>query len=326
MERKTFLITGAAGFIGSNLTERLLRDGYNVKALDNLLTGKLDNLAFTKKLCSDIVARFEFIEGDIRDVATVTAAIEGVDYILHQAALPSVARSVEDPAMSHDINVNGTLNILEAARKSDADIKIVYAASSSAYGDTPTLPKIETMPAKPLSPYALQKFTAEEYMRIYHSIFGVKTVSLRYFNVFGPQQDPKSLYAAVIPSFISAFLKDTTPTVYGDGEQTRDFTYIDNVVQANIRAALSSDDANGKVFNIACGKRISLNQLLKLLERKFNRSANTEYCDARAGDVKHSLADINRAKELLGYSPEVAFEEGLANTVDYFAANMNTFL
>jgi UDP-glucose 4-epimerase len=316
--KSTFLVTGGAGFIGSNIAESLLRSGHSVKVLDNFLTGDRENLSFVKELPDDERARFELIEGDIRDRDIVAGALIGVDYVLHQAALPSVVRSVEDPVMSNDININGTLNILQAAKKNGSIKKIVYAASSSAYGDTPTLPKVETMPPNPLSPYALQKYAGEEYLKIYSSLFGVKTVSLRYFNVFGPRQSEKSLYAAVIPNFISAFIKGEAPVVYGDGEQTRDFTYIENVVQANLNAAFSSDETNGMVFNIACGSCISLNELLKLLENIFDKSANAKYEPERQGDVKHSLADITLAEKYLQYQPDISFTEGIKRTVDYF--------
>lgn len=314
-----FLVTGGAGFIGSNITAHLISSGYSVRILDSFLTGRRENLKFLDKLTDEAKNRCTIIEGDVRDFACVQKAIIGVDYILHQAALPSVIRSVEDPQLSNDINVNGTLNILEAVRLNRGRIKkIVYAASSSAYGDTPALPKIETMPPNPLSPYALQKYVGERYMKIYSDIYGVPTVSLRYFNVFGPQQDPKSFYAAVIPKFISALVKGYSPTVHGDGEQTRDFTYIEDVIQANVKAALSQDETNGMVFNIACGKRISLNDLIGLLEKHFGRSANPEHTQSRAGDIKHSLAEISLAKKYLGYEPKFTFEAGLKKTIDYY--------
>jgi UDP-glucose 4-epimerase len=318
LENFTFLVTGGAGFIGSNITQKLLESGHKVKILDNFTTGRRENLSFVEELSEKEKSGYTLIKGDIRDTKTLKSALCDVDYVLHQAALPSVVRSVEDPVTSNDININGTLNILEAVRENGRIKKVVYAASSSAYGDTPTLPKVETMPPNPLSPYALQKFAGEEYMKIYSSIFGVKTVSLRYFNVFGPKQSPKSLYAAVIPRFIEAFIKGEPPTIYGDGEQTRDFTYIDNVVQANINAAFSSDDTNGRVFNIAYGKRFSLNELLGILEKIFKKQANAKYDPPRAGDVKHSLADIALSEKYLNYLPKVSFEEGLKRTVDYF--------
>ena len=318
LEKFTFLVTGGGGFIGSNISETLIKSGHTVRVLDNFITGRRENLSFVDRLSEDDKIRFSLIEGDIRDVAAVKSAVIGVDFVLHQAALPSVSRSVENPALSNEINITGTLNVLEAVRECGSIRKIVYAASSSAYGDTEVLPKVETMPTNPLSPYALQKHVGEEYMRIYNSIFGVKSVSLRYFNVFGPRQSPKSIYAAVIPRFITAFMKGESPVIYGDGEQSRDFTFIDNVVQANIKAAFSTDDANGKVFNVACGNRYSLNELLHILEGIFGKKANAVYEKARTGDVKHSLADISKAQKYFGFAPEVRFEEGIQKTVDYF--------
>lgn len=309
-----FLVTGGAGFIGSNLTEALLADGRRVRVLDNFLTGRRENLAGLAERFGDA---FDLVEGDLRDLAVVRRSVEGIRYVLHQGALPSVPRSVADPALSNEINVGGTVNLLIAAR--DAGVqRVVFAASSSAYGDTPELPKRETMTPNPKSPYAAQKLAGEHYMRIFWEVYGLQTVSLRYFNVFGPRQDPMSMYAAVIPRFITAVLSGDPPTVYGDGGQTRDFTYIDNVVQANLAACEASKEACGKVFNIACGERISLLEILEHIYRLAGRRVDPRFEPARQGDVRDSLADITAARALLGYDPNVAFPEGLAETFDFF--------
>jgi len=305
------LVTGGGGFIGSHLTEALLRRGYLVRVLDNFSTGKRGNLAFGKKYAS-----FEVVHGDISNRAACRKAMKGIQYVFHQAALPSVQRSVEDPGLTNLVNAVGTLNILTAAK--DAGVRrVIYAASSSAYGDTPTLPKKEKMPPNPLSPYALQKYMGEEYCRLFSQLYGLETVSLRYFNIFGPRQDPASLYSAVIPKFIDAFVHGRRPTIYGDGKQSRDFTYIDNVVRANL-LALSAKHLHGEVVNVACGSRISLNQLVKMLKQIFGSKISPMYSKPREGDVKHSLADISRARKVLSYKPLVDFEAGLRRTVDYF--------
>ena len=305
------LVTGGAGFIGSNLTEALLKQRHRVRILDNFSTGKRENLVFGKKYPD-----LEVIDGDIRDLHICQTAMKGTEYVFHQAAFPSVQRSVEDPLTSHSVNAGGTLNILLTAR--DAGVKrLIYASSSSIYGDTPTLPKREEMPPNPLSPYALQKFIGEQYCQLFFKLYGFETVSLRYFNIFGPKQDPNSIYSAVIPRFIDALLQGRPPIVYGDGEQSRDFTYIDNVVQANL-LAMSAGKAQGEVVNIACGERTSLNQLLDFLRGILSREVVPIYQDARKGDVKHSLADIQKGKELLNYVPKVEIETGLRKTVDYF--------
>jgi nucleoside-diphosphate-sugar epimerase len=305
------LVTGGAGFIGSNLTEALLKRGHMVRVLDNFSTGKRENLIFDKKFSS-----LEIIEGDICDPTTCQKAIEDIEYVFHQAALPSVQRSVEDPVTSNSVNVEGTLNLLLAARDTGAK-RLIYASSSSIYGDTPTLPKKEEMPPNPLSPYALQKYIGEQYCRLFYQLYGLETVSLRYFNIFGPKQDPNSIYSAVIPRFIDALLLGSSPTVFGDGEQSRDFTYIDNVVQANL-LAMSVEHTHGEVMNIACGERISLNQLLNILQDILGSNVSPVYQEPRKGDVRHSLADINKGKQFLHYTPKVEIENGLRKTVEYF--------
>lgn len=312
-----YLVTGGAGFIGSNLTEALLAAGHKVRVFDNFLTGKRENIAgFAEKFG----AAYELFEGDLRDLASVRKACDGVEFVLHQGALPSVPRSVADPALSDSINVGGTVNLLIAAR--DAGVRrVVFAASSSAYGDTPELPKRETMMPNPKSPYAAQKLAGELYMRIFYEVYGLETVSLRYFNVFGPKQDPKSMYAAVIPRFITSVLSGNAPTIYGDGLQTRDFTYIDNVIQANLAASQAPRQACGKTFNIACGERISLLDILEIVYGLAGRRVPPKFEPGRTGDVRDSLADISLAKDLLGYSPKIAFPTGLSRTFDYFSAS-----
>ena len=303
-----YLVTGGAGFIGSHIVDELVRRGETVRVLDNLATGKRENLA-------DAWDRIEFIEGSLTDPATVQRAMQGVNYVLHQGALPSVPRSVADPATSHEVNVTGTVNVLIAAR--DAGVqRLVYAASSSAYGNSPTLPKCEDMPTNPLSPYAVSKLAGEHYCRAFHQVYGLETVCLRYFNVFGPRQDPKSQYAAVIPRFIEMMRRGEPPTIYGDGSQSRDFTYVANVVQANLLAA-TAPGAAGRVVNVACGQRHTLLDLVAALNRLLGTDLEPAFQPDRAGDVKHSLADIGAAKELLGYEMLVPFEEGLRRTVEH---------
>ncbi|NWF93003.1 MAG: SDR family oxidoreductase [Syntrophaceae bacterium] len=305
------LVTGGAGFIGSNLTEALLKQGHRVRVLDNFLTGKKENLRFDHNYSS-----LEIVEGDIRDLAVCQKSMKGVEYVFHQAALPSVQRSVEDPLTSNSINVVGTLNILLAAR--DAGVKrLIYASSSSVYGDTPTLPKREEMPPNPLSPYALQKYVGEQYCKLFFRLYGLETISLRYFNIFGPRQDPKSIYSAVIPRFIDALLEGRSPVIFGDGEQSRDFTYIENVVQANL-LAMSANHLNGEAINIACGRRTSLNQLLEILKGITGSRVSATHQEPRKGDVRHSLADIEKGKQVLHYEPRVGIEAGLEKTVEYF--------
>ncbi len=311
----TYLVTGGAGFIGSNLVSALLAAGHTVRALDNFLTGKRENLA---GLAERYGSAFALIEGDLRDLAACRRAVEGADFVLHQGALPSVPRSVSDPVLTNEINVGGTVNLLVAAR--DAGVKrVVFAASSSAYGDTPQLPKRESMAPNPKSPYAAQKLAGEHYMRIFYEVYGLETVALRYFNVFGPKQDPGSMYAAVIPRFITSVLSGEGPTIYGDGGQTRDFTFVDNVIQANLAACGAPKAACGKVLNIACGERISLLDILEIVYGLAGRRVAPRFEPARVGDVRDSLADISLAKELLGYDPKVGFPEGLSRTFAFFS-------
>ena len=309
------LVTGGGGFIGSHLVEALIWRGASVRALDNLTTGHRANLAGA--LAHPEAQRiFTFIEGDITDRKTVQEAIKGVEYVLHQAALPSVQRSVEDPVTSNLVNVEGTLNVLVAAHEAGVR-RVVYASSSSVYGDAPQLPKIESMPTNPLSPYAVSKLAAEAYCRAFTRVYGLETVSLRYFNVFGPRQDPNSLYAAVLPRFIEALLCQTPPVIYGDGTQSRDFTYIENVVQANL-LALDAVGVAGEVFNIACGESVTLKAVLRYLAKSSNQAVEPDYQAPRAGDIKHSLADISKAERMLGYRPVIPFREGLQRTFDVF--------
>jgi nucleoside-diphosphate-sugar epimerase len=310
LSRKTlpsYLVTGGAGFIGSHLVHELARRGHRVRVIDNLVTGRRKNLAG--------IAGVEFFEGDLADLTAARRAVEGVDYVLHQAAIPSVPRSVEDPITSNRANVDATLNVLVASR--DAGIKrLVYAGSSSAYGNAPTLPKREDMPSNPLSPYALQKLVGEEYCRLFTRLYGLETVTIRYFNVFGPRQDPGSPYSGVISLFSTAVLERRQPVIYGDGEQTRDFTYVANVVDGVLRACEAPGIA-GEVINVATGHRISLNHLLDVLNAIAGTNVTAVYQHPRPGDVRDSLADISKAASLLGYSPQVPLEEGLRCTLDW---------
>jgi nucleoside-diphosphate-sugar epimerase len=309
----TYLVTGGAGFIGSALVRELLDRGERVRVLDNLSTGKLENLAPVRD-------HIELIQGDVTDESTVRRAVEGVDYVLHQAAIPSVPRSIVDPLGTHRSNVDGTLQVLVAA--SQAGVKrVVYAASSSAYGDTPTLPKHESMPPNPLSPYAVAKLVGEYYASVFTSVYGLETVSLRYFNIFGPRQDPTSPYSGVLSRFITALLRDEQPVVFGDGEQSRDFTFVANAVQANLLAC-TAEGAPGRVFNLGVGERYTLNRTLEVLGRIFEKDARPAYREPRAGDVRHSQADISAAREVLGYNPTVGFEEGLRRTVEWYKENL----
>ena len=305
----TYLITGGAGFIGSNVARTLLAQQHQVRVFDNFLTGKRENL-------TDILSEITLIEEDLRHFDAVRKAAAGVDYILHIGALPSVPRSVADPILSNDININGTLHVLEAARQQGVK-RVVFSSSSSVYGDTPTLPKQEDMPLNPLSPYATHKATGELYCRVYHNIYGLETVCLRYFNVFGPRQDPNSQYAAVIPRFITTLHSGGQPTIYGDGEQSRDFTFVENVVAANI-AASTAPNAAGEVINIACGARITVNELAQKIGVMLGKKAAPQYLPGRAGDVKHSLADISKAQRLLNLSNLVELETGLQRTIEWF--------
>ncbi|MCJ7508569.1 MAG: SDR family oxidoreductase [candidate division Zixibacteria bacterium] len=305
----TYLVTGGAGFIGSNIVEELVRRGEKVKVLDNFSSGRRNNIAH-------LLDEIEVVEGDVRDFWTVIQATKGVEYILHQAALPSVQRSVNNPLTSNEVNINGTLNLLEAAKEYGIK-RFIYASSSSVYGDTPTLPKIEDMPPKPLSPYAITKLAGEEYCQTFSKLYDLPTVCLRYFNVFGTRQDPTSQYSAVIPKFIRLLLDKKTPIIYGDGEQSRDFTFVRNVVEANLLAC-QSDISGGEVINIACGQSFSLNQLVSLLNEIVGTNIKPEYAQAKPGDVMHSLADVSKAKRVLGYEPKISFAEGIRKTVEWF--------
>ncbi len=308
-----FLVTGGAGFIGSNICRKLVSQGCFVRVIDNLLTGKKSNLA-------DVMNGIEFIQADMGDEQVARAAMKDIDVVLHQGALPSVPRSVDDPAATHKHCVDATFTLLLAAR--DAGIKrFVFAASSSAYGDTPTLPKVETMRPTPLSPYAVAKLVGEHYCSVFYEVFALETISLRYFNVFGPYQDPTSQYAAAIPAFVTAILKDEPPTIYGDGEQSRDFTYIDNVVEANLLAARAEHTA-GEVVNIACGQAVTVNEIIDVINQLVGKNIKPLYTDPRPGDVKHSLADITLAQKLLTYKPTVAFKQGLELAIDWYRENL----
>lgn len=305
-----FLVTGGAGFIGSNIVLELLKQGHSVRVLDNFSTGRRRNLQGLEK---DI----ELIEGDIRSYHTVAQAVRGVEAILHQAALPSVPRSINDPISTNDVNVGGTLNLLDAARGSGVR-RVVFASSSSVYGDTPELPKHEGMTPNPMSPYAVSKLTGEYYMKVFHRLYGLETIALRYFNVFGPNQDPTSQYSAVIPKFITAMKEDRQPIIYGDGTQSRDFTFVSNVVNANLLAATKQLDEYGLVMNIACHERISLNELIEELNKILDKNIKPIYESARPGDVKHSFAAIELIKEKLGFEVEVKFEGGVRDICGNF--------
>jgi UDP-glucose 4-epimerase len=307
----TVLVTGGAGFIGSHLAETLLKQGHQVRVLDNFSTGKKGNLIFERPNPS-----LEVINGDVRELRDCQKAVAGIDYVFHEAALASVQRSVEDPLTTHAVNVGGTLHILMASREAGVK-RVIYASSSSVYGDTPVLPKHEEMPPSPLSPYALQKNIGEQYCRLFSQLYGLETLSLRYFNIFGPRQDPASIYSAVIPRFIEALVENRSPIVYGDGEQSRDFTYVDNVVEANL-LAMAVSHGRGEAMNIAYGQRTSLNQLLETLQRILGSKVKPVYQDPRPGDVKHSLADIGKAIAFLRYQPRVDIEAGLKRTAEYF--------
>ncbi|HDQ73509.1 MAG TPA: SDR family oxidoreductase [Chloroflexi bacterium] len=307
-----YLVTGGAGFIGSNIVEALVRREEQVRVLDNFATGKRENLA-------PWLEQIELIEGDVRDLEAVQRAMAGVDYVLHQAALPSVPRSIADPMETHACNATGTLNVLLAAREAGVK-RLVYASSSSVYGDSPTLPKREDMPTDPLSPYAVSKLAGEHYCRAFYQVYGLETVCLRYFNVFGPRQDPTSQYAAVVPKFVTAMLDGRAPTIYGDGMQSRDFTYVTNVVQANLLAC-RAEGVGGEVFNVACGERFTVLELVAQLERALGKEARPEFAPPRPGEIKHSLADIARASERLGYAPLVGFGEGVERVVAFFTVS-----
>ena len=310
-----YLVTGGAGFIGSHMVEALRRRGDRVRVADNLVTGKRANLAH--------VDGVEFLEGDLADAAFAREAVDGVEYVLHQAAIPSVPRSVEDPITSNRANIDATLSLLVAAR--DAGVRrVVYAGSSSAYGNAAALPKREDMPTAPLSPYALQKLVGEQYMQMFTELYGLSTVTIRYFNVFGPRQDPSSAYSGVISLFIRHLVEGTAPTIHGDGEQTRDFTYVTNVVDGALRASQAGPAASGAVINVATASRISLNDLFRTIKSITGARVDPVYGPSRAGDVRDSLADIGKARELLGYEPVVGLEEGLRQTVAWYVSTQQT--
>lgn len=307
------LVTGGAGFIGSNLVDELIRQGAKVSIIDNLVTGFRENL-------EEIAGDFEFIEGDINDEATLDKAIQGTEIVFHEAALPSVPRSVADPVETHNACVNGTFNLLRKCKEAKVR-RLIYAASSSAYGDQKSLPKLETMAPQPLSPYAAAKLTGEYYCQVFSRVYGLETFSLRYFNVFGPRQNPSSMYSGVISRFIDALMKNQRPIIYGDGEQSRDFTYIANVVNANIRAAQATDGI-GETMNVANGERISLNELLAVLKKITGKTEITaEFEPERPGDVKHSQAGIERARNWLGYENLIGLEEGLQETISWWKSS-----
>jgi nucleoside-diphosphate-sugar epimerase len=305
-----YLVTGGAGFIGSHMAEELTRRGERVRVVDSLITGKRQNLAHLPNV--------EFLHGDLADVDVAQRAVQGIDYVLHQAAIPSVPRSVKDPITSNRANIDASLNLLVAAR--DAGVRrVVYAGSSSAYGNTPTLPKVETMPTAPLSPYALQKLVVEQYCQMFTQLYGLETVTIRYFNVFGPRQDPSSPYSGVISIFIRSLVEGQRPTIYGDGEHTRDFTYVANVVDGALRACMAPA-ASGEVINVATGGRVSLNQLFAAVRAHLGSTLEPLYAEPRAGDVRDSQADIGKAQRLLGYQPTVEFASGLEKTVAWYRA------
>jgi UDP-glucose 4-epimerase len=308
----TYLITGVAGFIGSNIARALLEQGATVRGVDNFVTGKRANLEDLNGL--------DFIEGTIEDPATCARACNGVEFVFHEAALASVPRSVEDPVSSNSSNVTGTLNVLVAARNAGVR-RVVYAGSSSAYGDQPTLPKREDMSPDPISPYAVSKLAGEHYMRSFTRVYGLETVTIRYFNVFGPHQDPSSQYSGVLAKFSLGMLEGRTPVIYGDGTQSRDFTYIENVVNANLLAmAAPGERVSGGVFNVATEQRITLNDAVQSLRELTGYTGPVEYAPARAGDIAHSLADISRARAAFGYQPTVNFHEGLRRTLLWYQA------
>jgi nucleoside-diphosphate-sugar epimerase len=304
-----YLVTGGAGFIGSHVVDELLRRGQSVRVLDNVSTGHAENLAGAR-------LKIDFHEHDIRNLGAIRPCFAGVDYVIHLAAIPSVPRSVEDPLTSNAVNLDGTLNVLVAARDASAK-RVVFSASSAAYGDHPALPRVETQEPRPLSPYALAKLASEYYCQIFTHVYGLETVSLRYFNIFGPRQAPDSPYSGVLSLFISAYLSGATPTIYGDGEQSRDFTYVENAVDATLRACAGSD-AVGKVINVGTGERHTLNEIITMLNDILGKQVKPCYDAPRAGDVKQSHADITLARNLLGYEPKVNFLDGLRRTVDWF--------
>lgn len=311
-----FLVTGGAGFIGSNLVEALLKKGYVVRVLDNLSQGKQENIDIFSKN-----KKYMCIHGDIRDFETCLTVTEDVDYVLHQAAWGSVPRSIEQPLLYEEINIRGTLNMMEASSRNKVK-KFVYASSSSVYGDEPALPKVEGKEGDVLSPYGLTKQANEEYGKLYHKLYGLDTYGLRYFNVFGRRQDFNGAYAAVIPKFIKQLLRNESPTIYGDGQQSRDFTYIENVIEANLKACKASSDVAGEVFNIAYGRRESLENVYASLSRALKKDIKPVYAKERVGDIRHSHADINKAKEMLGYSPDWTFDRGIETAIEWYKENI----
>lgn len=315
-ENSVFLVTGGAGFIGSNLCEAITGMGYQVRCLDNLSTGKQENIDF-------LTGRnhYTFIKGDIRELETCLEACEGVDYVLHQAAWGSVPRSIEMPLLYEEINIRGTLNMMEAARQKQVK-KFVYASSSSVYGDHPVLPKVEGQEGGLLSPYALTKHVDEEYGKLYKKLYGLDTYGMRYFNVFGRRQDPDGAYAAVLPKFIKLLMQDKAPTINGDGKQSRDFTYIDNVIEANLKACLAPSEAGGEAFNIAYGGREYLIDVYYSLCRALGKEIEPHFGPDRVGDIKHSNADISKAQKLLGYQPEYDFDRGIACAIDWYKEHL----
>jgi nucleoside-diphosphate-sugar epimerase len=308
-----FLVTGGAGFIGSNICRALVAEGCFVRVLDNLITGRRQNL-------DGLWDHIEFVEADMGQPDVAHAAMQNIDVVLHQGAVPSVPRSVDNPAETHAHCVDATFQLLLAARNRQVR-RFVYAASSSAYGDSEILPKVETMAPNPRSPYAVAKLTGEYYAQVFAEVFGLETISLRYFNVFGPHQDPTSQYAAAIPAFVTAILQDRSPTVYGDGEQSRDFTYVDNVVRANLLAA-HAERTQGQVVNIACGEKVTVNAIIRLINEIVGKDVAPTYAPARPGDVKHSLADITLARKVIGYEPVMDFREGLTRAIDWYRQNL----
>ncbi len=309
----SYLVTGGAGFIGSHLVVHLVEAGHDVRVLDNLATGRRENL-------SGVIDKIDFVEGDLRQPEDCARACRDVEVVFHEGAIPSVPTSVEDPIASHESNINGTFNVLLAAREAGCR-RVVYAASSSAYGGVATLPSNEKQLPCPMSPYAVNKLVGEYYGRAFTECYDLDTVSLRYFNVFGPRQDPKSTYAAAIPAFVTAVLRNEPPTVYGDGEQTRDFCYIENVVHANVLAA-EAKRCGGAVVNVACGERVSVNQVIGRINELLGKNVKPTYIAERAGDVKHSMADIGAARKLLGYEPHVLFDEGLRRAISWYTENL----
>jgi UDP-glucose 4-epimerase len=310
----TYLVTGGSGFIGSNIVKKLLEKGETVRVFDNLSTGRIKNL-------EPYMKSIEFINADFTDLEITKKAVTGVDYILHQGAIPSVPRSIDDPIKTNDANILGTLNILIAARNAGVK-RVVYAASSSAYGDSPIMPKEELMKTAPRSPYAIQKLTGELYCQNFFALYGLETVCLRYFNVFGPNQDPESVYSAVIPLFIKKMLKGESPIINGDGTASRDFTFVENNVDANLKACLAPKECAGEVINIACGTEISLNTLVEKINNVLGTTIKPEYRENRKGDVQHSLANISKAKKLLNYEPIVDFDEGLKKTIEFYKSSL----